>query len=203
MEKKVLITQDFFLYKALHHYIDSIKTYKDMDKLVNDINMDNDEVTYLFIVDNRYPFSESIKVESAIIHKNIKARFLVIQVSNLAHHVLGYSHYFHVRFEKNLYNMVSSILAFVAGEGGGEKNVINHSVISKIDIEILKYFIFGESVSSVASKMDMSEKKIYLYRELLYKKLGLHNFNQAFLYILKHHPDNSFNERKLKNARVN
>lgn len=198
MKKIILITQDLFLHKALHHYIDNLTIYKDMDELVNYIVMGGGDVKYLFIIDNRYPFSESVKVEKAIIHKNINARFLVIQVSNLAHHALGYPNYFHVQFERSLNNIARSIVSFVEGGREGKINAFNHSVISKVDIDILKSFIFGEDVSSVANKMNVPVKKIYLYRELLYKKLGLPNFNHAFLYVLKHHPEVDFNEKILK-----
>ncbi|MHC9516592.1 hypothetical protein ACWH2Z_22875 [Enterobacter mori] len=199
MEEIILITQDFVLHKALHHYIDGITIHKDMDKLVDYILTGNSDVKYLFIIDNRYPFSESVKVERAIMHKNINARSLVIQVSNLAHHTLGYSNYFHVRFGRDLNNIARAITSFVEGGREGSVNIFNHSIVSKVDIEILKSFIFGEDISSVANKMNVPVKKIYSYRELLYKKLGLSNFNQALLYVIKHHPGFDFNKKMLGN----
>ncbi|HBT4732674.1 TPA: hypothetical protein MB315_004555 [Klebsiella quasipneumoniae subsp. similipneumoniae] len=199
MEKIILITQDFILHTALHHYIDSIVMYQDMDDLVNSINRGNAELTYQFIIDNRYPFSESVKVEKALKLKNINARFLVIQISNIAYHILGYSHYFHVTFVGNFSKSIQSIISFVEkNDVSSETRLFNRSVISVFEIELLKLFLYEKSISSVANKMNMPVKKVYLYRELLYKKLGLPNFNQAFLYMLKHYPGHSINEKALK-----
>lgn len=202
MKRIILITQDFILHTALHYYIDSLIVHQDMDELVHHIHTESNELKYVFLIDNRYPFAESVKVENALRHKCIKASFLAIQMSNIAYHILGYSHYSYVKFGHNLRKSIDSIISFVdKGELSIDNRVVNQSFISKFEITMLECFIFEGGVSSVASKMNMPVKKIYLYRELLYKKLGLPNFNQAFLYFKQHFPVsdfNDFNEKKLK-----
>lgn len=198
MEKIILISQDFILYTALHHYIDSLVMHQDMDGLVNSINKGNAELTYLIIIDNRYPFSKSVKVEMALRINDIIARFLVIQISNNAYHILGYSHHFHVAFGGGFGESIKSIISFVEKDDvPSEFRFLDRSSISMFELKLLKSFLIEENISSVADKMDMPVKKVYFYRELLYKKLGLSNFNQVFLYFVNHYPELNLNEISL------
>lgn len=202
MRKIVLITKDFTLLNALSYYIDGLYTHQDMDVLTYHINKDNADLKYLFLIDNRYPFSEIVKIEEALRNRDIKACFFVIQMSKIAYNILGYSRYYQVQFEGSLVDIIPSIISFNDYDYTSFKfdqfiqfNQFNHLSVSKFEIDMMKLSIFEENIKSVAKKMDVPVKRIYLYRELLYKRLGLPNINQAFLYILNHCPGNNFNEK--------
>lgn len=196
MRKIVLITRDFTLRNALSYYIDSLYTHQDMDVLTYHINKDNADLKYLFLIDNRYPFSEIVKIEEALKNRDIKACFFVIRMSKVAYNILGYSRCYQVQFEGSLIDIIPSIISFNDDDCTlFELNHFNYLDVNKFEIDMMKLSIFEENIKSVAKRMDVPVKKIYLYRELLCKRLGLPNVNQAFLYILNHYPGSNFNER--------
>ena len=195
----MLITRDFTLHNALLSIIGGISTYRNMDELIYYINSIDAAMKYLFIIDNRFPYLEIAKVEKTLRHSNINAIFLVMQMSKVPYNILGYSHYNQMKIDGKLSNIVNSITYCI--DNNDVPNKISHLRylgIPKLEVDIMKISILEGDMKSVAKRMNMPVKKIYLHRELLYKRLGLPNVNQAFLYILNHYPDDNFNRNEIK-----
>ncbi|MGP6457484.1 helix-turn-helix transcriptional regulator [Enterobacter ludwigii] len=185
MKKVFLLSQDNYLNIAISSFFigsQDISFKKIEDSYLDELKSD----VCVLLVDSRVPYMEVEKKISSLSSMGVGVNVLVLKMNSCFFFSLGYCNYSIVDMMGALNFCMNNILLHTNKKKFNATKFLElKHMITDHDLDIIYMFETGMDMSVIACIEGVSVKRIYFYREQLYKKLDFKNYHQACIFVFQ------------------
>lgn len=186
MERKILISNDKFLYEALKGYFPNLEIYSSVE--YNSMDSEYSGYNHIqLLIDNREPYSLVSRFKRKLLEFEVKLKIVVLAMRGAILFKTAYANAATVDMTSSMELCIQLILENMAKSLFFRAEVFMKAIpfFSGKDINVVESLFSGVNVKEISSTQGVSEKKIYSLRERICKEMGFSNFHQACIFIIQ------------------
>lgn len=186
MVRKILISNDKFLYEALKGYFPNLELCSSIE--YNSMISEYSGYHHVqLLIDNREPYSLVSRFKRRLLEFGVNLKVVVLAMRGAILFKKAYANAATVDMTSSMELCIQLILESMAKSLFFRAEVFMKAIpfFNGEDINVVESLFSGVNVKEISSTQGVSEKKIYSLRERIYKKMGFSNFHQTCIFIIQ------------------